>query len=197
MLPEHLGSVIVRMLLHRGEQVRGLILPTEHGKDGENIRYRKGDVRKKESLRPLFENAEDAQLYVIHTAGIIDISENVSPQMYAVNVEGTKNILELCREYGVKRLLYVSSVHAIPEKTDLEVLGEVRHFSPELVVGGYAKTKAEATQAVLDEVQRGLDAVIVHPSGILGPYDPSGKPSGSVGKRLYHREIAGMCTGRI
>ncbi len=170
----HLGSVIVRMLLHRGEQVRGLILPTEHGKDGENIRYRKGDVRKKESLRPLFENAEDAQLYVIHTAGIIDISENVSPQMYAVNVEGTKNILELCREYGVKRLLYVSSVHAIPEKTDLEVLGEVRHFSPELVVGGYAKTKAEATQAVLDEVQRGLDAVIVHPSGILGPYDPSG-----------------------
>ncbi len=170
----HLGSTIVRLLLRCGESVRGLILPTEHGKDGKNIRYVKGDVRKKDSLRPLFENRENAELYVIHTAGIIDISEEVSPQMYAVNVKGTKNILTLCQEYAVKRLLYVSSVHAIPEKTGLEVLGEVHHFSPELVNGGYAKTKAEATQAVLDEVRRGLDAVIVHPSGILGPYDSSG-----------------------
>lgn len=170
----HLGSTIIRMLLQRGETVRGLILPTEQGYSTGNIHYIRGDIRKTSSLRPLFQNAQGCELYVIHTAGIIDISEKVSPQMYAVNVNGTKNILALCREYHVKRLLYVSSVHAIPEKKGLEVLGEVRHFSPELVVGGYAKTKAEATQAVLDEVQRGLDAVIVHPSGILGPYDNSG-----------------------
>ena len=42
------------------------------------------------------------------------------------------------------------------------------------MVGGYAKTKAEATQAVLDAVGAGLKAVVVHPSGILGPYDASG-----------------------
>lgn len=42
------------------------------------------------------------------------------------------------------------------------------------MVGGYAKTKAEATQAVLDAAAEGLDAVVVHPSGILGPYDRSG-----------------------
>mgnify|MGYP001075919511 CR=1 FL=1 len=170
----HLGNTIIRMLLHRGETIRGLILPHEQGSDGENIRYIRGDVRDKDSLRSLFEQTREREVYVIHTAGIIDISEKVSPLMYDVNVNGTKNVISLCEEYQVKRLLYVSSVHAIPEKDKLGVLTEVRHFSPELVVGGYAKTKAEATQAVLDAVERGLDAVVVHPSGILGPYDNSG-----------------------
>lgn len=74
----------------------------------------------------------------------------------------------------MSRLVYVSSVHAIPEKDGLQVLREVHHFSPDEVVGGYAKTKAEATQIVLDAAAAGLNAVVVHPSGILGPYDASG-----------------------
>lgn len=111
---------------------------------------------------------------VIHTAGIIDISNHVSPELYDVNVNGTKNILALCREYPVKRLVYVSSVHAIPEQKRGNVTGEIRDFSPDAVVGGYAKTKAEATREVRRAAQEGLDAVVVHPSGILGPYDRSG-----------------------
>ena len=111
---------------------------------------------------------------VIHTAGIIDISNHVSPELYDVNVSGTKNILALCREYPVKRLVYVSSVHAIPEQKRGNVTGEIRDFSPDAVVGGYAKTKAEATREVRRAAQEGLDAVVVHPSGILGPYDRSG-----------------------
>lgn len=170
----HLGNTIIRMLKKRGATVRGLILPAEQAVDGNGVRYFHGDVRYIDSLRPFFEQTGDAEVYVIHTAGIIDISEQVSPLMYDVNVNGTKNILSLCKEYNVKRLLYVSSVHAIPEQDHLAVLHEVKRFSPDWVVGGYAKTKAEATQAVLDAVERGLDAVIVHPSGILGPYDNSG-----------------------
>ena len=131
-------------------------------------------MRDIQSLRPLFENTEGYETVLIHTAGIIDISDQVSPLAYEVNVNGTKNILALCREYGVSRLLYVSSVHAIPEGDKSSVLHEVTHFSPDAVVGGYAKTKAEATQAVLDAAHDGLDAVVVHPSGILGPYDRSG-----------------------
>lgn len=171
----HLGSTIVRMLKGVGAAVRGLVLPSQSAAEEENIRYFHGDVRDRASLRPLFENTEDSELVVIHTAGIIDISENVSPVMYDVNVNGVKNMIALCTEYGVKRMVYVSSVHAIPEKGDRgEELHEVNRFSPDWVIGGYAKTKAEATQAVLDAVKEGLDAVVVHPSGILGPYDGSG-----------------------
>ena len=84
---------------------------------------------------------------------------------------GTRNLLELCQAYGVSRLVHVSSVHAIPEPPQGQVIREVDAFDPDLVVGGYAKAKAEATQAVLEAAEAGLDAVVVHPSGILGPYD--------------------------
>ncbi len=133
-----------------------------------------GDVRDRESLRPLFEGGGESPLYLIHTAGLIDIGKEVSPALYAVNVEGTKNLLALCAEYQVERMVYVSSVHAIPEGGERTVLREINCFSAEQVVGGYAKTKAEATEAVLDAARAGLSAVVVQPSGILGPYDTSG-----------------------
>lgn len=170
----HLGNTIIRLLEADKEEIRGLILPTEKAPEIQGVNYIKGDVRDKASLCELFENAQDKDICVIHTAGIVDISEAVTPLIYDVNVKGTKNIVELCRKYNVKRLVYVSSVHAIPEKDKTSVMQEVDQFSPDRVVGGYAKTKAEATQFVLDAAKDGLDAVVVHPSGILGPYDSTG-----------------------
>lgn len=171
----HLGNTIVRMLKKTGQTVRGLILPGEQEQSDSNVAYIEGDVRKKDTLRPLFAglSAYDRTV-LIHTAGIVDISQEVSQNMYDVNVNGTKNICALCMEYKVQRMVYVSSVHAIPEQDKLHVLRETGAFSPAAVTGGYAKTKAEATSAVLEFVKLGLDAVVVHPSGILGPYDTSG-----------------------
>lgn len=170
----HLGGTLVRLLERTGAQVRGLRLPSEQARDRAHVTYYPGDVRDRDSLRPLFRGLAGREVVVFHTAAIVDISGEVTPQMRDVNVNGTKNILALCREYGVKRLVYVSSVHAIPEKDGCAVLREVDRFSPQQVTGGYAKTKAEATQAVLDAAAQGLDAVVVHPSGILGPFDGTG-----------------------
>ena len=170
----HLGGTLVRMLSKRGETVRGLVLPGENPVPLPHVRYMRGDVRDADSMRPLFEAAGGAALCVIHTAGLIDIADEVSERLYDVNVNGTKNVLALCRAYGVERLVYVSSVHAIPEEKRPAVLQEAASFSPERVTGGYAKTKAEATQAVLDAVRDGLDAVVVQPSGIIGPFDTAG-----------------------
>ena len=169
----HLGNTILRILQQQKQKVRGLILPDEEGRLKGGIVYYRGDVRDRDSLRPIFMNTWGDEIIVIHTAGIVDISDEVTERMYDVNVNGTKNILALCREYGVGRLVYVSSVHAIPEKGQFQVLQEVKDFSADEVVGGYAKTKAEATQAVLRAAEEGLNAVVVHPSGILGPYDTS------------------------
>lgn len=170
----HLGGTLVRLLERTGAQVRGLRLPREQARDRAHVTYYPGDVRDRDSLRPLFRGLAGREVVVFHTAAIVDISGEATPQMHDVNVNGTKNILALCREYGVKRLVYVSSVHAIPEKDGYAVLREVDRFSPQQVTGGYAKTKAEATQAVLDAAAQGLDAVVVHPSGILGPFDGTG-----------------------
>ncbi len=170
----HLGSTLVRMLDDETSEVYGLILPNEKCQEQSNVHYIQGDVRDIDSLRPLFEHTQEEEVYVIHTAGIIDISEKGTPAIYQVNINGTQNMLSLAKEYGVKRFLYVSSVHAIPEKDHFSVIDETDEFSPNTVTGVYAKTKASATRVVLEAGKQGLDVVVVHPSGIIGPNDPSG-----------------------
>ncbi len=167
----HLASTIIRYLRHEDCHIRGLILPTEQGEDDRQLTYYRGDVSRQETLEPLFADTECNEVIVIHTAGIISIADKVTPQLYNVNVGGARNVIAQCIRHHVKRLVYVSSVHAIPESTEQATISEAESFSGEMVTGAYAATKAEATQAVMDAVKTGLDAVIVHPSGIIGPYD--------------------------
>lgn len=170
----HVASTIMRYLKHQDCLIRGLILPNEQAEDTPQTTYYHGDVSKIETLLPLFENTECNDVVVIHTAGLISIDDKVSPLLYNVNVIGTKNIIELCERYHVSKLVYVSSVHAIPEPADDSTIVETTDFDPAKVVGAYAKTKAEATGLVLAAAKRGLNAVVVHPSGVLGPYDEGG-----------------------
>lgn len=168
----HLGSAVCTALRARQDEVRALVLP------GENTGYLRslgaeifeGDVTKPEELEAFFRVPEDTSAVVIHAAGIVDIACKRSPLMEKVNVEGTRNVLDACRKHAVSKLVYVSSVHAIPELPKNRVISEVQSFSPDLVEGAYAKTKAIAAQLVLDAAKEGLPAVIVHPSGIVGPY---------------------------
>ena len=169
----HLGNTIVRQLTERGERVRALILPGDgaEGLRGLGARICYGDVRYKDTLRMAFDVPPDTQLVVIHCAGIVSIASRVTRQVYEVNVRGTKNVADLCLEKHVSKLVYVRSVHAIPERPKGEIIHEVGRFNPKKVKGGYAKSKAEATQYVLDCAARGLNATVVHPSGIIGPND--------------------------
>lgn len=151
----HLGSTIVRTLLERDELIRGLLAPGERP-SVPGPEYLCGDVWEPEGLYPLFQRGEDEKLVVIHTAGVIDVTGEMNQRLYKVNVNGTKNIVALYLKCHVDRLVYVSSVHAIPETGTPVVQTEITEFSPHQMVGGYAKTKAEATQAVLNAVPHGL-----------------------------------------
>lgn len=168
----HLGSTIIRLLQDVDCEIYGLLLPEEAPViENANIHYVHGDVRSLETLTPLFKDSEEDTITVIHTAGIISISREVSPLMQKVNVDGTKNMVQICNEKCVDRFVYVSSVHVIPEAAYNDTIKETSIFSPNSVTGGYAKTKAEATQIVMNACKNGFPAVIVHPSGIIGPYD--------------------------
>ena len=79
-------------------------------------------------------------------------------------------------------MVYVSSVHAIPEKPKNCVITEDCEFSPGLVDGDYAKSKAAATEMVFSAARKGLNISIVFPSGIIGPGDVSGGSFTSMAK---------------
>ncbi len=169
----HVGNTLVRELLARGAQVRGLILPAEKSMDIVNPRFEtvRGDICDKATLEPFFTDDKGRRLVVIHTAGIVSIASKYDHRVWDVNVTGTANIIEMCERYKVSKLVYTSSVHAIPELPDGRQISEIDRFSPDDVHGLYAKTKSAATQLVLDAAARGLDASVVHPSGIVGPGD--------------------------
>ncbi len=170
----HLGGAILRELTRRGETVRALILPDDEAMPYATVTYVRGDMRDVASLLPLFEGEDAEEKVVLHAAGIVSIADKVNDALWDVNVNGTQNILDLCARYAVRKLVYVSSVHALPEGNRWQVLAETDAFSPDKVVGGYAKTKAEATRRTLEAAKAGLNVTVVHPSGIIGPFDVGG-----------------------
>ena len=106
----------------------------------------------------------------------VTVDPAYNQKLMDVNVGGTENIIDQCLKHKeCRKLVYVSSTGAIPELPKGQKIKEVYQFTPideKKQVGCYSQSKAIATQAVLDAVnERGLNACIVHPSGILGPKD--------------------------
>ncbi len=162
----HLGNTLVRQLVGRGARVRGLVLPGADSSALENmpVELVRGDIRDPASLDALFDLSNTGvapdRTAVMHTAGIVSIASKFQQKVVDVNVQGTRNIVDACLRTGIGRLVYTSSVHAIPElkkgKTIVELDGKIEgSFSGREVIGLYAKTKAMATRIVLDAVPRG------------------------------------------
>ena len=178
-----LGRTVVEELVDHDAQVRTLVL---HNDPYINLLPKEvhiivGDVCDKNSLADFFADA-DSRTCVIHCAGIVSVASRPSPKLYQVNVGGTWRILRQCLAHEVGRLIHVSSVHAIPERPEGCVITESCDFSPGLVDGDYAKSKAAATELVFDAAERGLNASIVFPSGIIGPGDIQGGSFTSMAK---------------
>jgi dihydroflavonol-4-reductase len=174
----HIGNVLVRDLLARGEQVRALVLPGEDltPLDGLKLEVVVGDVLDRDALQKAFEGVSLAY----HLAGIISIMPGVNEMVQRVNVQGTRNVLEAARLASVKRLVYTSSIHALARVPHGTTIDESIPFDPDNPVGEYDRSKAQATLAVLEAVQDGLDAVIVCPTGVIGPNDYRGSEMGKL-----------------
>ena len=166
----HIGNVLVRKLIERGESVRALILHDDdyHPLHGLNAEIIYGDVTDLLSLESAFAGAD----LVYHLAGIVTIMSSMKNALEKVNVGGIRNVIAACRTNSVRRLIYTSSVHAIAEPPQGTIIDETQPYDPDRVLGDYARSKARATVLLLDEVHKGgLDAVICCPTGIIGPRD--------------------------
>ena len=185
-----LGRVVAEELVRRKAQVHALVLHDDPYTDllPKEVRTVIGDVCDKSSLSDFFADA-DSHTCVIHCAGIVSVASRPGPRLYQVNVGGTWKVLRQCMEHDVGKMVYVSSVHAIPEKPKGCIISEDCEFSPGLVDGDYAKSKAAATELVFDAAERGLNASIVFPSGIIGPGDLQGGSFTSMAKSFLSGKL--------
>lgn len=209
----NLGSSIARQLAAEGKDVRALVLKGDPAAERvpKEVEVLVGDVTDRASLERFFAPDGHEDIVVIHCASIVTVSPEYSKKVYEVNVTGTKNIVDKCLEHKARKLVYVGSTGAIPELPKGRSIVEVERYDPEAVVGFYGKTKAEASQVVLDAVKyRGLDASIVCPTGIAGPgdyaygpvasfiidYVKGGMPAGVAGS-FNAADVRDLATGTI
>lgn len=151
------------------------------------------DIRDSEALNAAFSGVD----YVYHLAGIVSIASKLDSLIESVNITGTKNVIDACFAARVKRLVYTGTVHTIPFHDTTTLLKEIPRYDPKAVDGAYAISKAEASNLVLDAVrERGLNAVIGMPSGIVGSFELKRSNFGQMVVDVAERRLPAYVTGQ-
>jgi dihydroflavonol-4-reductase len=165
----HLGNVLVRELIYRGEPVRVLVLPGEDTRSlqGLNVELIEGDIQDMPSLLQAMQGVD----VVFHLAALVSITEDKAYLLEAVNVEGTRNVIEAAKLSKIKKLVYTSSIHALERPPMGTSITEELAFDPENPAGPYDRSKAKASLLVKCAADEGLNTCIVCPTGVIGPYD--------------------------
>lgn len=166
-----LGSYIVKRLLAEGTAVIALkrkLSDTRLVDELEgDIRWRDADVTDTVSLNESFQNATA----VIHAAAMVSFNPREKDQLYKVNVEGTKNVVDSCLINGIKKLIHISSVAALGRQKGSSIIDENSKWVDSPLNSAYAKSKYLAELEVYRGIEEGLSACIVNPSFILASSD--------------------------
>ena len=187
----HIGANLVRAFINEGRSTRCLVHVNCQAVDGLDIERFQGDVRDLESLCRAFQGAD----VVYHLAASISLSMADWPILEAINVTGTRNVVAACLRTGVRRLVHFSSIHALVQEPltipvdESRPLVESRHCPP------YDRSKAAAEREVRRGMEKGLDAIIIYPTAIIGPYDYQLSYFGEALLAMAQRRLPALVTG--
>jgi dihydroflavonol-4-reductase len=163
-----IGSNLAATLSANGVHVRTFRRPSSDTRalDGIDVEYVPGDIREPASLRAAITGFDT----VFHTAALVTFAAKERFRQMQVNVEGTRNVVHACLDAGVSRLVHVSSVATIGPTIGAEPADESTPYgwgeTP-----GYKYSKYLAEQEVRKGIAKGLTAVFVNPTVVVGERD--------------------------
>jgi nucleoside-diphosphate-sugar epimerase len=163
------GGVLVKKLRAQGHDVHALVRNPNKANDLQamGVKLFRGDVTDKESMRGGMLSVDG----VYHVAGWYKIGTNDKRDGERVNVQGTRNVLELMQELKIPKGVYTSTC-AVNSNTRGQVVDESYHFDGKHL-SEYDRTKAAAHDIAREYIANGLPLVIVMPGLIYGPGDTS------------------------
>ncbi len=172
------GANLTRELLQDGTAVRVLVRP------GSNrmaiapldLEVLEGDLQDRESLRRALRGCR----VLYHVAAHYSLASRDAALMYRINVEGTRNILEVALELQIDRVVYTSSVGALRTSKDGRPTNEETPVTLQEMVGHYKRSKFLAEREAERLAKEGLPLVIVNPSTPIGPWDVKPTPTGKM-----------------
>jgi len=166
-----IGSSIAQRLLAEGVSVSALKRDTSNmrltDQFVQQIEWKPGDVLDVSSLNECFRNAS----VVIHTAAKVSFDPKEKRELFQVNVEGTKNVVNACLANGVKKLIHISSVAALGREKGISLIDGTKKWEESPFNSSYAKSKYLAELEIYRGIEEGLPASIVNPSLVLGRGD--------------------------
>ena len=167
----HLGQTIIQNLIDDKQKIRCLIHKTTLSSSLRSypIEIVEGSINEMDALRELVDYP--GEVVLIHLAERKEFAEEITELMFQTNINGTQNVLDVCFEKRVSRLVYLSTIDVLRRPESLKLLKEVQYYRAEGVRGGYGKSKAVATQMVLDAGKMGLNVTVFLPSHLIGPQD--------------------------
>ena len=188
-----IGGVLAQALAERdgNHSVRAIDHEGRGGAAKLDIEWVKGDILDRESLRAAFAGAD----VVYHLAALVSIESGRAGELQTINVGGTRNVVEVALECGVRRLIHFSSIHAYDQAPLDEILDETRAPASGAHHDAYDRSKAAAEQEVRRGVELGLDAVILNPTGVIGPFDSQPSHMGQFFLNLHRRRIPALIAG--
>lgn len=191
-----LGRHLVQELLHRGYGVRALVRPgTGAAFPAEcAVSYCEADLGRPTNF-PEMQDFADGCAAIIHAAALAQVNPARHPQIGAVNLAGTENVLRMARKASVARFVYVGTANVFGFGSQQHPGDETRPYAGKHYGLDYMDSKRAATDLVLRAVaQEQLPAVLVHPTFMLGPGDA--KPtSNALLLELYRGQLPGYPPG--
>lgn len=187
----HLGANVVRALVSAGEEVRAVDIRPGSALAGIAAEVVQGDVLDPATLKNAFAGAE----FVLHLAAKISIAGDPDGSVWRVNVEGVRNVAEAALEAGVRRMVHCSSLHAYDVGATRGPVRENGLRATAAALPAYDRSKAEGEDALRRVVEKGLDAVIVNPSGMFGPVDPEPSRMGRAFLMMFKGRMPISVTG--
>ena len=187
----HAGNNLVRALLEQGRRVRALVHRDRRALEGLDVEIVEGDIRDLDFLRRALGDVK----VVYHTAAYISLSMDEWPHLEAINALGTRNVVDACLQCKVHRLIHFGSIHALVQKPLSVPLDESRPLVTSRRSPPYDRSKALGEMEVRKGIKRGLDAVIVYPTGMIGPYDFRPSHLGQVLLALCEKRLPALVAG--
>jgi dihydroflavonol-4-reductase len=172
------GSHVARELAARGAAMRLLVRSTSNlsNLDGLAAETVTGDLLDPESLRSGIRGCDA----VIHVAADYRLWVRNPDTMYRANVEGTRGLLRLAREEGVRRSVYTSSVATMGFRSDGTIVDENTPVSLRDMVGHYKRSKFQAEQVAIEAARSGQSVIILNPTTPIGSGDVKPTPTGRI-----------------
>jgi dihydroflavonol-4-reductase len=189
-----IGSHVARALADRGDELRLLARRSSNVEHLGDLEFEKvtGDVTDRRAVRRAMKGVD----HVFHVAGSTSMRAEDRDRAFTVNVTGTRNVVEEAARAGVEQVVHTSSAGALGPAMPGGTADETQSFTAGYLGIAYVNSKHEAEMEVLRAAARGLPVVVVNPTFVLGPDDPSGTSNALV-KRVMLRQIPFFVDGGL